>query len=46
MFVGKGRMIDRVESFREVDSSENRPKSLLGFVKPIQNGHRKEQNLI
>ena len=37
---------DRVESFREINSKENRPKARSGFVKPIRNGLRKEQNLI
>ena len=39
-------MPDRVESFREVDRSKNHPKARLGFVRPIQNELRKEQNLI
>ena len=39
-------MPDRVESFGEVDSSKNRPRAWLEFVTPIQNGLRKEQNLI
>ena len=46
-FMEKGGMPDRVKSFREIDSSENRPKACLGFVKPIRNGFmRKEQNVI
>ena len=45
-FVEKGGMPDRVKSFREIDSRENRPRARPGFVKPIQNGLRKEQNLI
>ena len=39
-------MPDRVKSFREIDSRENRPRDRPGFVKPIRNGLRKEQNLI
>ena len=45
-FVEKGGMPDTVESFREINSSDDRPRPRLGFVKPIQNGLRKEQNLI
>ena len=45
-FVEKGGMPDRVESSREIDSRENRPRSRPGFVKPIRNGLRKVQNLI
>ena len=45
-FVEKGGMPDRVNSFRQIDSRENRPRSRPGFVKPIRNGLRKEQNLI
>ena len=45
-FVEKGRMPDRVKSFREIDSREDRPRAQPGFVKPIRNGLRKLQNLI
>ena len=45
-FVEKGRMPDRVESFREINSRQDRPRARPGFVKPIRNGLRKEQNLI
>ena len=45
-FVEKGRMPDRVKSFREIDSRENRPRARPGFVKHIRNGMRKVQNLI
>ena len=45
-FVEKGRVPDRVESFREIHSSKNCPRARPGFVKPIQDGLRKEQNLI
>ena len=45
-FVEKGGMPDRVKSFREIDSRQDRPRAWSGFVKPIQNGLRKEQNLI
>ena len=34
-FVKKGRVPDRVKSFREINSSDNRPKAWPGFVKPI-----------
>ena len=44
--VEKGRMPDRVKVFREIDSRQNRPIAWSGFVKPIQNGLRKVQNLI
>ena len=39
-------MPDRVKSFREIDSRQDRPRAQPGFVKPIQNGLRKIQNLI
>ena len=45
-FMEKGGMPDRVKSFREIDSRENRPRARPGFVKPIRNGLRKVQNLI
>ena len=45
-FVEKGGMPDRVKSFREIDSGENRWRARPGFVKPIRNGLRKVQNLI
>ena len=45
-FVEKIGLPDRVKSFRKIDSRENRPRSRPGFVKPIQNGLSKEQNLI
>ena len=45
-FVEKGGMPDRVKSFREIDSSENCPRALPEFVKPIRNGLRKVQNFI
>ena len=45
-FVEKGGMPDRVKSFREIDSRQDRPRARPGFVKPIRNGLRKEQNLI
>ena len=37
---------DKVKSFREINSSEDRPRDRPGFAKPIRNGLRKEQNLI
>ena len=42
----KGGMEDRVESFREINSRQDRPRARCGFVKSVQNGPRKEQNLI
>ena len=42
----KGGIPDRVETFREIDNRENRPRAWPGFVKLIRNGLRKEQNLI
>ena len=39
-------MPDRVKSFREIDSREDRPRARPGFVKPIRNGLSKVQNLI
>ena len=45
-FVEKGGMPDRVKSFREIVSREDRPRARPGFVKPIRNGLTKVQNLI
>ena len=45
-FMVKGGMPDRVKSFREISSGKDRPRARSGFVKPIRNGLRKEQNLI
>ena len=45
-FVEKGRMPDRVKSFREINSRQDRSRARPGFVKPIRNGLSKEQNLI
>ena len=45
-FVAKIGMPDRVERFRETNSRQDRPRARLGFVKPIRNGKREEQNLI
>ena len=45
-FVEKSGMSDRVKSFREMNSRQDRPRARPGFVKPIRNGLRKEQNLI
>ena len=39
-------MPQRVKSFREIDSRENRPRARPGFVKPIRDGLRKKHNLI
>ena len=45
-FVEKGGMPDRIESYREINSRQDRPIARPGFVKPIRNGLRKVQNLI
>ena len=45
-FVEKGGMPDRVKSFREIDSRQDRPRARPGFVKPIRDGLRKQRNLI
>ena len=39
-------MPNKVESFKEVDSSENRPRARLGFIEPMRNGLRKIKILI
>ena len=45
-FMEKGGIPDRVKSFGEIDSRQDRPRAQPGFVKPIRNGLRKVQNLI
>ena len=40
-FMEKGGMPDKVKSFREINSREDRPRARPGFVKPIRNGLRK-----
>ena len=45
-FVEKDGMPDRVKSFGEIDSRQDRPRAWPGFVKAIRNGLRKVQNLI
>ena len=45
-FMEKGRMPDRIKSFGEINGREDRSRAWPGFVKPIRNGLRKEQNLI
>ena len=45
-FVEKGGEPDRVKSFPEIDSREDHPRARPGFVQPIRNELRKEQNLI
>ena len=45
-FVEKGGMPDRVKSFREIDSRQDRPRVRPEFVKPIRNGLREVQSLI
>ena len=44
--VEKSGVPDRVKSFREIDSREDRPRARPVFVKPIRNGLRKKHNLI
>ena len=39
-------MPDKVKSFGEINSREDRSRAWPEFVKPIQNGLRKEKNLI
>ena len=45
-FVEKGGMPDRVKSFGEIDSRQDRPRARPGSVTPIRNGLRKVKNLI
>ena len=45
-FVEKGGMPHRVESFEEINNSEDCLRARPGFVKPIRNGLRKKQILI
>ena len=45
-FVEKGEMPDRVKSFQEISSREDRPRARPEFVKPIRNELKKTQNLI
>ena len=45
-FVVKGVVPDRVKSFREINSRQDRLRTRPGFVKPIRNGLRKVQKLI
>ena len=45
-FEVKGGMPDRVKSFREINNRQDCPTARPGFVKPIQKGLRKVQNLI
>ena len=45
-FVEKGEMPDRVKSFQEINSRQDRPRVRPGFVKPIQNGLSKVKILI
>ena len=45
-FVEKSGVPDRLKSFREIDSRQDRLRARPGFVKPIRNGLRKVQNLI
>ena len=45
-FMEKCGVPDRVKSFGEIDSSEDRPRARPGFVKSIRDGLRKIQNLM
>ena len=45
-FMEKCGMPDRVKSFREINSREDRPRAWPGFDKAIRNGLRKIKNLI
>ena len=45
-FMEKDGMPDRVKSFREINSRQDRWRARPGFVKPMQNGLKKAQNLI
>ena len=45
-FKYKGGMPGRVKSFGEINSEKNHPRTRPGFVKPIRNELKKEQNLI
>ena len=45
-FMEKGRMPDRVKSFQEINSRQDRPRVRPGFVTPIRNGLGKVKNLI
>ena len=45
-FVGKGGIPNKVKSFGEINSREDRPRARPGFVKPIRNGLREVKNLI
>ena len=45
-FVQKGGVPDKVKSFAEIDNGEDCSRAQPGFVKPIQNGLRKTQNLM
>ena len=41
-----GGMPDRIKNFSEINSRQDNLRARHGFVKPIRNGLRKEQNLI
>ena len=45
-FMEKGGMPDRVESFGEINSRQDRPRARPGFVKLNRGGLRKIKNLI
>ena len=45
-FVEKDGIPDRLKSFREIDSRQDRPRARPGFVKSTRNGQRKIKNLI
>ena len=45
-YVEKGGIPDRVKSFGEIDSRQDRPRARPRFVEPIRNELRKVQNMI
>ena len=45
-FMKKGGMPNRIKTFREIDSRQDRPEARPGFVKPTRDGLRKTKNLI
>ena len=42
-FMEKGGLLDKVESFREIDGSKDCARAPPGFVKPIRNRRRKKR---
>ena len=45
-FMVKSGVPDRVKSFREINSRQDRPRALPGFVKPIRDEPKKIKNFI